>query len=163
MLIASTFSHNFLHFFADFSTIKPPSLFFAQTPLYIQSPLHPCQFLRKLFVEFSTPVQNFLTLPCYQTHSISFIPALSHFVFFNFHYIITERFYLQTLSFYFKIYYLNKCLKKPNTSKNRTNSSISFFLLHQKNRTSIHFRKPNVNSHHFRLFHKNSSPNKQCT
>jgi len=35
MLIASTFSHNFLHFFADFSTTKPPYLFFAQIVLYI--------------------------------------------------------------------------------------------------------------------------------
>ena len=90
----------------------------------------------KLFVGFSTPVQNFLVFPCYLLIFLSLIPAFPYFVFFNFYYIITERACLRTLSFYFKIYYLNKYVQKISNIKNRTNSTISFFSSFTKNRTS---------------------------
>ena len=107
-------------------------------------------------------MQNFLVFPCYLAYFISHIPALSHFVFFNFYYIITERFYLRILSFYFKIYYLIKHLQKSPISKTEQTSPARFFHPPKKpNVYSYHFRKPNVNSHHFRLFRKTHHP-KQC-
>ena len=81
-------------------------------------------------------MQNFLTLLCYLLIFLNLILAFSYFVFFNFYYIITERACLRTLSFYFKIYYLNKYVQKISNIKNRTNSTISFFSSFTKNRTS---------------------------
>ena len=72
-------------------------------------------------------MQNFLTLPCYSTYFTSHIPDSCYFAIFIFYFIITERFYLRTLSFYFKIYYKNKSFQNSPTSKNRTNFAISFF------------------------------------
>ena len=93
-------------------------------------------------------MQNFLTLPCYLLIFLSLFPALLYFVFFNFYYIITERSYLRTSSFYFKIYYLIKYVQKISNIKNRTNSSISFFHPPPKNRTSTHIISENQMSIH---------------
>ena len=107
-------------------------------------------------------MQNFLTLPCYLLIFLSLFPALLHFVFFNFYYIITEHSYLRTLSFYFKIYYLIKHLQKSPISKTEQTSPACFFVLHQKpNIHSCHFRKPNIYSYRFRLFHENHITHKK--
>ena len=101
-------------------------------------------------------MQNFLVFPCYLAYFISHIPALSHFVFFNFYYIITERFYLRILSFYFKIYYLIKHLQKSPISKTEQTSPLVFssppkteHLLISGNQTSIHIISISfVKTHH---------------
>ena len=108
-------------------------------------------------------MQNFLTLPCYLLIFLSLFPALLHFVFFNFYYIITERACLRTLYFYFKIYYLIKYIQKISNIKNRTNFSISFFHPPPKTEHPIHviFINQTIYSYHFRLFRKTHHP-KQC-
>ena len=86
-------------------------------------------------------------LPCYQTHSISFISTFSHFVFFNFYYIITEHSHLRTLSFYFKIYYLKNISKNPTRQKTEQTRQL-VFSSSTKNRTSTHIISENQMSIH---------------
>lgn len=111
----------------------------------------------KLFVGFSTPVQNFLTLPCYLLIFLSLFSALLHFVFFNFYYIITERFYLRTLSFYFKIYYKNKSSQKfSNIKKPNKFHHLVFSAFTKKPNKPLYLKKP-IYSTTPTLFLKNSA------
>lgn len=127
MLIASTFSHNFLHFFADFSTIKPPSLFFCTNPTVYIDHLSPLLILAQIIYRvFHTCAKLFDASLLFSLihHSYSSFILFCYF-YFLFHNNRTLLFAKNT--FYFKIYYLIKPLAKISNIKNRTNFPSSFF------------------------------------
>ena len=102
-------------------------------------------------------MQNFLVFPCYLAYFISPIPASFYFAIFIFYFIITERFYLRTLSFYFKIYYKNKSFQNsPISKKPNKFHHLVFPAFTKKPNKPLYLKKP-IYSTIPTLFLKNSA------